>query len=269
MTILDNASKHLVILLYIAGFLVLAALLIRIIYKDSAVKAMRSILRTLAAAAVILACVYAAYRMPDHTLSDHPGSFEEIPAYENSPVTEINGNMPFFTPEDLQREPFEEYGELDSLGRCTGAFAMISTEFLPSEEREPIQNIHPSGYHNARYDGLIEDGYLYNRCHLIAFGLTGENANPRNLITGTRYMNIEGMRPYEYQTISYIHRTGSPVLYRSTPVYIGDELVCRGVLLEAYSAEDSGESVCFCIFVHNVQPGIRIDYATGLSEAES
>ena len=249
-------------LLPAAVFLAAAAVILFCFRKNRRVRRM---FHSACALLVICVCVLIAYRMPDASLSEHPGSFTEIPEYTGEPVTVINGNVPFFTPEDLKQEPFESYGTRDSLGRCTGAYAMISLEFLPEGERESIQDIHPTGWQNVRYDGLVDEGYLYHRCHLIAYGLTGENANPDNLITGTQYMNIEGMRPYEYQTVSYIRRTGGDVLYRSTPVFTGSDLVCRGVLLEAYSVDDDGQSICFCVFCHNVQPGIVIDYAGGYS----
>ena len=186
----------------------------------------------------------------------------DVPAWSGDPAAVINGNLPFFTDEELSLSEFEEYGELDSLGRCTGAFACISIEMSPRTERESISDIHPSGWQNVKYSG-IEGDFLYNRCHLIAFGLTGQNANERNLITGTRYMNTEGMEPYEYETIGYIHRTHHHVLYRVTPVFEGDNLVASGVLMEARSIEDDG--LIFCVYAYNVQPGVTINYRTGES----
>ena len=174
---------------------------------------------------------------------------------------EYHDNQPFFTKEDLQREPFEEYGEKDSLGRCTYAYALIDADMMPTDTRESLLEVYPTGFQNNEYPDLIEDRFLYNRCHLIAFELTGENVNMNNLITGTRYMNIEGMLPFENRCASYIRRTGNHVLYRVTPVFIDDELVCRGVLMEAESVED--DEISFCIFCFNVQPGIEIDYQTG------
>ncbi|MCR4950127.1 MAG: DNA/RNA non-specific endonuclease [Solobacterium sp.] len=206
------------------------------------------------------------YEAPVQT--DIPFVYEELPAYSDAAVTEINNNIPYFTEEEKQAEEYELYGSLDKLGRCTSAMAMIGRDMMPQEERGEIETIRPTGFIGARYDDLIEDGFLYNRCHLIAFELTGENANERNLITGTRYLNVEGMLYYENITASYIRRTENHVLYRVTPVFLGSELVARGVLMEAYSIEDSGAGICFCVWCWNVQPGIRIDYATGKSSRE-
>ena len=190
---------------------------------------------------------------------------EQFPPYSGSPWTEVNGNVPFFTAEEMDLGPFETYSELDSLGRCGPAFALISRDTMPQEERGDIRDIIPSGWKWTKYD-FIEYQYLYNRCHLIAYKLSGENDNPNNLITGTRYMNYEGMRSFEGQIASYVYRTNSPVLYRVTPVFYGKELVARGVLLEAASTEDSG--LMFCVYCYNVQPGVIINYATGDSRLE-
>ena len=178
----------------------------------------------------------------------------------------LSGNAPDFSPEDMAADSFKNYSQLDSLGRCGQAYAMISTKTMPTAKRESIGQIKPSGWHTVRYDDLIPDKYLYNRCHLIGFQLAGENANEKNLITGTRYMNVEGMLPFEDEVADYVKETGNRVLYRVTPVYEGDNLVARGVVMEAYSVEDSGEGVSFNVFVYNVQPGIVIDYATGDSQ---
>lgn len=194
-----------------------------------------------------------------------PFSYEELPAYAGSPYTEVNGNRPFFTAEELKREPYLSFSELDPYGRCGTASALIERSMMPKEDRGEIDSVRPSGYHNAVYEDLIEDGFLYNRCHLIGYQLCGENANEKNLITGTRYMNVEGMEPFENAAASCIRRTGKRVLLRVTPVFIGKELVCRGVLMEGYSIEDKGQEVSFCVFCYNVQPGIEIDYATGAS----
>ena len=196
-----------------------------------------------------------------------PFSYEELPAYDGSPYMEINGNRPFFTAEDLKREPYLSFSELDQYGRCGPASALIERSMMPKEDRGEIDSVRPSGYHNAVYEDLIEDGFLYNRCHLIGYQLCGENANEKNLITGTRYMNVEGMEPFENEAASCIRRTGKRVLLRVSPVFAGKELVCRGVLMEGYSIEDKGQEVCFCVFCYNVQPGIEIDYATGRSKA--
>ncbi len=189
----------------------------------------------------------------------------EIPQYSGQPYIEVNNNIPFFEEGEFQEEAFEEYIELDSLGRCGTAYACLSKELMPTGERGKIGMIKPTGWHTVKYPEVIEDLYLYNRCHLIAWCLTGENANEKNLITGTRYMNIEGMLPLEEMVANYIDRTNNHVLYRVTPIYEGANLVASGVLMEAYSIEDNGEGISFCVYCFNVQPGITIDYSTGES----
>lgn len=188
----------------------------------------------------------------------------DIPEYSGSPYVEVSGNVPSFTDADLS-SPAETYTPLDSLGRCGSAMAIVSLETMPAEERGSIGMVKPSGWHTVRYDDLIADRYLYNRCHLIGYQLTGENANERNLITGTRHLNVEGMLPFENEVADYVERTGNRVLYRVTPVFVGGELVARGVQMEARSVEDGGAGVSFNVFCHNVQPGIEIDYGTGES----
>lgn len=188
---------------------------------------------------------------------------EDVPEFSGEPYVTLADNVPDFEEEDLEAEAFEDYSNLDGLGRCGRAYAMISRETMPTEKRESIGQIKPSGWHTVRYDDLISDKYLYNRCHLIGFQLAGENANEENLITGTRYMNVEGMLPFENQVADYVTETGNRVLYRVTPIYEGDDLVAKGVVMEAYSVEDSGAGVSFNVFVYNVQPGIVIDYSTG------
>lgn len=188
----------------------------------------------------------------------------DIPEYSGSPYVEVSGNAPSFTDADLS-SPAETYTPLDSLGRCGSAMAIVSRETMPTEERGSIGMVKPSGWHTVRYDDLISDRYLYNRCHLIGYQLTAENANERNLITGTRYLNVEGMLPFENEVARYVESTGNRVLYRVTPVFVGDELVARGVQMEAQSVEDGGAGVSFNVFCHNVQPGIQIDYQTGQS----
>ena len=189
-----------------------------------------------------------------------------IPEYMGNAYAEINDNKPYFKSSEYTQEVFESYSELDWLGRCGVAYANICQEIMPIEERGPIGMIKPSGWHTVKYPEVIEDLYLYNRCHLIGFQLAGENANDRNLITGTRYMNVEGMLPFENQVARYVKETNNHVLYRVTPIFTGKNLVADGVLMEAYSVEDSGEGICFCVFVYNVQPGIEIDYLTGESK---
>ncbi|HIV22618.1 MAG TPA: DNA/RNA non-specific endonuclease [Candidatus Merdiplasma excrementigallinarum] len=189
-------------------------------------------------------------------------SLDEIPEYRGEPYVEINGNRPDFSQEDRNTEAFEAYSSLDSLGRCGTAFANVGQELMPRGERENISQIHPTGWQHVEYD-FVDGESLYNRCHLIAHQLTDENANERNLITGTRYMNTEGMLPFEEMVGDYVREEDGHVLYRVTPVFEGSDLVARGVEMEGYSVEDQGESVSFHIFAYNVQPGVEIDYATG------
>lgn len=188
----------------------------------------------------------------------------DIPEYSGSPYVEVSGDVPAFTEAELSA-PAETYAPLDPLGRCGSAMAIVSRETMPTEERGSIGLVKPSGWHTVRYDDLISDRYLYNRCHLIGYQLTAENANERNLITGTRYLNVEGMLPFENEVADYVKATGCHVLYRVTPIFVGDELVARGVHMEAKSVEDGGAGVSFNVFCHNVQPGIEIDYSTGES----
>ena len=192
------------------------------------------------------------------------GSGGGAAAQTAEPYQVLNDNVPYFTEEELAGgwESFETYSPLDLLGRCGPAFASVGQDLMPTEERGNISQVKPSGWQTARYD-TVDGEYLYNRCHLIGFQLTGENANERNLITGTRYMNVEGMLPFENMTADYIKETGNHVLYRVTPEFEGVELVARGVRMEAQSVEDGGEGIQFCVFVPNIQPGIEIDYATG------
>ena len=192
----------------------------------------------------------------------------DIPEYSGEPYIEINGNEPDFDQDQITDKSFEEYSQLDSLGRCQEAEASIGDDLMPTEERGSIGQIKPSGWHTVKYDN-VDGKYLYNRCHLIGYHLTAENANEENLITGTRYMNVEGMLPFENMVADYIKETGNHVMYEVTPVYDGDDLVASGVHMEGYSVEDEGEGISFNIYAYNVQPGIEIDYATGESrEAE-
>ena len=196
-------------------------------------------------------------------------SLTDLPAYSGDAYIPVNGNVPFFTADEYTTKSFEQYSSLDSLGRCGVAFANIGLDLMPTEDRGDISSVKPSGWINKNYGDLVDGGYLYNRCHLIGFQLSAENANERNLITGTRYLNIEGMLPFENMTADYVHETGNHVLYRVTPIYDGNNLVASGVLMEGYSVEDSGADICFCVYCYNVQPGIVIDYATGESYAEA
>lgn len=189
---------------------------------------------------------------------------EEVPAYSGEPYIPLNNNKPNFEKEDFTEESFETYSQLDSLGRCGTAFANIGEDLMPTEKRGSIGQIKPSGWKTVKYD-FVDGKYLYNRCHLIGYQLTAENANERNLITGTRYMNAEGMLPFENMVADYIKETGGHVLYRVTPVFEGDNLVASGVQMEAESVEDEGESISFNVYVYNNQEGIDIDYATGES----
>lgn len=191
-------------------------------------------------------------------------ALDDLPAYSGEAYVEINGNVPFFTEDELTTDTFESYSELDELGRCGVAYANICHELMPTEPRGEIGSVKPSGWHTVRYNGLVEGNYLYNRCHLIGYQLAGENANRQNLITGTRYLNTTGMLPFENQVDDYVDETDNHVLYRVTPIYAGDNLVASGVLMEAYSVEDDG-GLCFCVYCYNVQPYITIDYATGES----
>ena len=195
-------------------------------------------------------------------------SLQEIPAYSGTPYTEVNGNKPYFTEADLTTQSFETYSELDSLGRCGVAYANVGQDLMPTEPRGEIGSVKPTGWHLVKYDN-VDGKYLYNRSHLIAYMLAAENANPQNLITGTKYLNTQGMLPFETKVSDYVKATGNHVLYRVTPIFDGDNLLADGVLMEAYSVEDAGAGICFCVFVYNVQPGIGIDYATGDNWAES
>lgn len=196
-------------------------------------------------------------------------SLEDIPEYSDSPYVEINNNIPFFTDEEKQNKAaFESYSNLDSLGRCGVAYANLCKELLPKEERGEIGDVRPSGWHTVKYNDLIEGNYLYNRCHLIAFSLAGENANRKNLITGTRYLNTIGMQSFEITVCDYIESTNNHVLYRVTPIFEGNNLVASGVEMEAWSVEDGGKAICFNVYCYNVQPGIIIDYATGESKED-
>lgn len=192
---------------------------------------------------------------------------ENIPEYSGEPYVVLQDNQPGFGLEDLTTEPFETYSELDYLGRCGTAYANVCLDIMPTEPRGEIGQVKPSGWQTAKYD-CVDGKYLYNRCHLIGYQLAGENANSRNLITGTRYMNVEGMLPFENMVDDYVEETENHVLYRVTPIFNGDDLVAGGVQMEAFSVEDEGEGICFNVYVYNVQPGVVIDYATGDSREE-
>ncbi len=191
-------------------------------------------------------------------------SLNDIPEYSGSPYIAINDNQPSFTKADYTTKVFETYAKLDNLGRCGVTYACIGKEIMPTEDRENIGMVKPSGWVTAKYD-FVDGKYLYNRCHLIGFQLTGENANTSNLITGTRYLNVQGMLPFENMVADYVKETENHVLYRVTPIFDGDNLVASGVQMEAWSVEDEGEGICFNVYCYNVQPGVKIDYATGKS----
>lgn len=224
--------------------------------------------------AIIIAILGALFVIPDGDPgNDAPISLDSIPEYSGTCYVAINGNVPFFTEDEYTTESYEKYSDLDSLGRCGVAMACISKDTMPAkdEERESISSVTPSGWVQKKYDSsLVSGGYLYNRCHLIGWQLTAENANEKNLITGTRYFNAgnseeQGMLTFENMVADYIKETGNHVLYRVTPIYEGSNLVASGLLMEGYSVEDGGEGISFCVYFYNVQPGIVIDYATGES----
>ena len=240
-----------------------------VFWKEFLVKKKRRIIAALIVLALSAGIYYyiehAAF-LPEHDWIDareaDSFSLEEISEYSGEPYTVVHDNVPYFTAEDLTAESYERYSELDALGRCGVAQACIGLDLMPVEERGGIGQIKPSGWQTAAYD-FIDGRYLYNRCHLIAFALAGENANEANLITGTRYLNVQGMLPFETAVMDYVRSSGYHVLYRVTPIFKEEELLARGVLLEAYSVEDDGESVQFCVYCYNVQPGVWIDYMTG------
>ena len=195
-------------------------------------------------------------------------SLKNIPKYSGKAYAVVNSNVPFFTQEEHSEKSFEYYSALDSLGRCSFAYAVIGKDLMPTKDRESIGQVKPAGWHTVKYD-FVDGKYLYNRCHLIGFQLTGENANERNLITGTRYLNVEGMLPFENMVADYIKETNNHVLYRVTPIYTGTNLIADGILMEALSVEDNGEGISFNVYCYNVQPGVEINYATGKSQPET
>lgn len=190
-----------------------------------------------------------------------------IPAYTGEPYVTINNNVPFFEENEWTTNSFHYYFDLDELGRVTQAYACLGTDLLPDNKRQDISSVKPTGFINHNYS-FMSDGMVYNRAHLIAYMLSGQNANPKNLMTGTRYLNIDGMLPFENIVHDYIQETGNHVMYRVTPIFEGDDLVARGVLMEAYSVEDQGKGVEFCVYCYNVQPGVAINYATGENKVD-
>ena len=232
---------------------------------------MKFIRRVLPPLLLFCLAVCAYLYLPNFSADSPPAAEKPLPAYSGDPWVEVNGNRPDFDTSQLDSCSFETYAPLDALGRCGAAYACVGQDLMPTEERGPIGQVKPSGWQLAKYD-CVDGKYLYNRCHLIGYQLTGENANEQNLITGTRYLNVEGMLPFENQVADHVRRTGGHVLYRVTPDFQGTELVARGVWMEALSLEDGGAGVCFSVYVYNVQPGITIDYATGeshLTEADT
>lgn len=213
---------------------------------------------------LLAAIIYSFFSMDTDFESDVV-DISDIAEYSGEAYIEINDNEPVFGEIDPEQGFYEIYSDLDDLGRCGVALASINQKLMPTEERGDISSVTPSGWQSVTYD-FVDGSYLYNRCHLIGFQLTGENANEKNLITGTRYLNIEGMLPFENMVADYIKETGNTVLYRVTPIFVDEELIARGVQMEAYSLEDNGEGICFNVFCYNVQPGIEIDYATGESQ---
>lgn len=216
---------------------------------------------------ILLSCLggYGFYEENKKEVQVSSYSIEQIPTYEGKNYVVINDNKPLFKEEDEETSSFEFYSELDNLGRCGAAFALVGKETMPNEERGSIGMIKPSGWHTIKYEG-IDGKYLYNRCHLIGFQLTGENANEKNLITCTRQMNTKGMLPFENEVAEYVRKTNNHVLYRVTPYFEGNNLLAKGVSIEAYSVEDKGIGVQFHVFVYNVQDKIEIDYLTGESK---
>ncbi len=196
--------------------------------------------------------------------ASEPFSFDAVPAYSGEPYVVVNHNIPYFTEADYTTASYETYSALDYLGRCGVCMASIGRDLMPTEPRGSIGSVKPTGWQTVKYDN-VDGKYLYNRCHLIGYQLTGENANERNLITGTRYLNVQGMLPFENMVADYVKETGNHVLYRATPIFDSNDLLARGVLLEGWSVEDGGDGICFNVFCYNVQPGITIDYSTGAS----
>ena len=202
--------------------------------------------------------------LPQGEATDTSYTLSDIPEYSGEAYIVLNGNQPDFSPEDLTTNSYESYSPLDELGRCGVAIANVGVDLMPTEPRGSIGSVKPTGWQSVKYD-CVDGKYLYNRCHLIGYQLSGENANRQNLITGTRYLNMDGMLPFENMVADYVKETENHVLYRVTPVFNGTDLVASGVQMEAWSVEDGGEGICFNIYAYNVQPGVVIDYATGES----
>ncbi len=219
---------------------------------------------TLPGAILLIVILAVSWYISQQSRPVYSQSVQDVPGFSGDPYVVINSNQPEFSVEELTAASYEYYSPLDALGRCGYAMACIGTDLMPTEERQSISQVHPTGWVQAQYD-FVDGRSLYNRCHLIGFQLTGENANERNLITGTRYCNVQGMLPFENMIADYILETDNHVAYRVTPVFTEQELVCRGIQMEAWSVEDRGDGICFNVYVYNVQPGVEIDYATGES----
>ena len=214
---------------------------------------------------LLLVCLLlAGCAAPTAVGTDPSYSLEDIPAYSGEPYVALNNNEPTFLEGELTTESYEFYSDLDTLGRCGTALACVGVDLMPTEERGSIGQVKPTGWQSAKHD-CVDGKYLYNRCHLIGYQLSGENANKQNLITGTRYLNVDGMLPFENMVADYVKETENHVLYRVMPVFTGDNLVADGVVMEAKSVEDNGEGVSYNVYVYNVQPGVEINYATGES----
>lgn len=226
-------------------------------------KKLRKVLLVLAAVCAVLIGIWESGLLANNQPAI---SLEEIPAFDGETAyVAINDNVPDFDESELVTKSYEEYAPLDSLGRCGVAMACVGRDIMPTEERGSIGQVKPSGWQTVKYD-IVDGKYLYNRCHLIGYQLTGENANKENLITGTRFLNVEGMLPFEDMIADYVKETGNHVIYRVTPIFEGDNLVASGVQMEAISVEDDGEGICFHVYAYNAQPGVTIDYATGKSK---
>ena len=229
----------------------------------------KKLLTSLISLFVLIAVVYYQYVLPSYAYKDNSNNTSDvisIPSYDNEPYKEVNNNQPTFTDSEKKLTEKEDYSDLDSLGRVGVAFALVSKSTMPTTKRGSIGMIKPAGWHTVKYD-FVDGKYLYNRCHLIAHQLTGQNANPKNLMTCTRSMNVDGMLPFENKVANYIKETNNHVLYRVTPVFDGDNLVANGAYMEAYSIEDKGK-LSFNVYVYNVQKGVAIDYKTGESKLE-
>ncbi len=222
---------------------------------------------TLPGVLVLVLSLLASWYLYKQSMPVYSDSVQDVPEFSGEPYVVIANNEPEFFAEDLTDESYEYFSPLDPLGRCGYAMACVGQDLMPTEDRESISSVKPSGWVQNKYD-FVDGKSLYNRCHLIGFQLTGENANELNLITGTRYCNVEGMLPFENMIADYVKETGNHVLYRVTPVYDGSNLVARGVQMEALSVEDGGAGICFHVYVYNNQPGVAIDYATGENWAE-